>query len=231
MLIGSADTFAGWGTGSQTTLLKSQFSTASILLNAWLTNIPQLFFSFTYFNLNGIFTRMALAKEWNTMASQRKGLRVSHPEKAQRSTYFLQLPYRWAIPLTIGSGSLHWLISQTLFMVQIDVQSGTGVRDTGKAFVACGFSSFSCLVLISVVGSIIMAAYIVATLPLQENIPFGASCSAIISAACHPPDTDYEAHLKEVMWGVTDTAHSSGLQHCSFTSQHVSPPVVGNRYA
>lgn len=60
---GTADTFAAWGTNSQKTLVKSPFNTASILLNAWLTNIPQLLFSFTYFNLNGIFTSMALAKE------------------------------------------------------------------------------------------------------------------------------------------------------------------------
>ncbi|KAG9849625.1 hypothetical protein KCU98_g4806, partial [Aureobasidium melanogenum] len=225
------DSFAAWGTSSQKTLVKSGFSTASILLNAWLTNIPQLLFSFTYFNLNGIFTSMALAKEWNDMASQRKGLRVSHPEQAQRSTYFLQLPYKWAIPLTIGSGSLHWLISQTIFLVQIDVQASNGQPDADKTFVASGFSSLSCLVLIVVFGAILIVAYLVAALPLRENIPFGASCSAIISAACHPPDTDAEAYLKEVQWGVTDTTHISGVQHCSFTSQSVSNPIPGNRYA
>ncbi|KAH0034207.1 hypothetical protein KCU78_g2310, partial [Aureobasidium melanogenum] len=192
------NTFAPWGTSSQTTFGQYPTSTASILLNAWLTSIPQLLFSFTYFNLNGIFTSMALAKEWNMMASQRKGLRVSHPEMAQRSTYFLQLPYKWAIPLTIAGGSLHWLVSQSVFLVQTDVLSATGERDTDMAFVASGFSSSSYFVLILVFGAIFLAAYVVAMLPLRENIPFGASCSAIISAACHPPDNDTEAHLKEV---------------------------------
>ncbi|KAG9602853.1 hypothetical protein KCU77_g526, partial [Aureobasidium melanogenum] len=205
------NTFAAWGTSSQTTFGQSEISTASILLNAWLTSIPQLVFSFTYLNLNGIFTSMALAKEWNMMAPQRKGLRVSHPEMAQRSTYFLQLPYKWAIPLTIAGGSLHWLVSQSIFLVQIDVLSATGERDTDMAFVASGFSSSSYFVLILVFGAIFLAAYVVAMLPLRENIPFGASCSAIISAACHPPDNDTEAHLKEVQWGVVDTTHPSGL--------------------
>lgn len=128
------------------------------------------------------------------MASQRKGLRVSHPEKAQRSTYFLQLPYRWAILLTIASGSLHWLISQTLFLVQIDVQSATGEHETNKAFVGLWVLSIQLFCAESVFGAIIMAAYMVVTLPLRENIPFGASCSAIISAAYHPLDSDTEAH-------------------------------------
>jgi len=198
-------TLSRWGTSSNAALVQSHFSTASILLNAWLPNTLQLFFSFTYFNLNGIFTSMALAKEWSTMASQRKGLRVSHPERAQRSTYFLQLPYRWAIPLTVGSGFLHWLTSQTIYLVQFDVESATGQRNTDAAFVASGFSTLSLFVLILALDLAILSVYIVAMLPLQENIPLGASCSAIISAACHPPDTDTEAHLKEVRWGVTDT--------------------------
>lgn len=52
------------------------------------------------------------------------------------------------------------------------------------------------LALILVLNTIILAIYIVTTLPLQENIPSGASCSAIISAACHPLDTNTDADLK-----------------------------------
>lgn len=232
MILGLQDQagFDSWGSASQSTIVRSAFTTGGILLNAWLTNIPQLIFSFTYFNLNGIFTSMALAQEWNTMGARRKGLRVSHPEMAQRSTYFLQLPYRWAIPLTVGSGALHWLISQTLFLVQIDVLSATGERDTQEAFVASGFSSLSCFVLALVFGSIMVATYITATLPLKEKLPFGASCSAVISAACHPPAMDTEAHLRKVKWGVITAMDNPNLQHCSFTSQHVSTPIVGTRY-
>ncbi|KAH0364866.1 hypothetical protein KCU65_g6487, partial [Aureobasidium melanogenum] len=130
------DVFTAWGTSSQKTFVQSPISTVPILLNAFLTSMPRLLLSFTYSNLNGIFTSMALAKEWNGMASQRKGLRVSHPEQAQRNTYFLQLPYKWAITLTVAGGSLHWLVSQTFFLVQT---SFDGQPDPDNTFVASGF--------------------------------------------------------------------------------------------
>jgi hypothetical protein len=54
------------------------------------------------------------------MAYHRKGLRVSeNPRGAQRSTYFLQLPYRYAIPLLIVSSAMHWMVSQSLFLVTV----------------------------------------------------------------------------------------------------------------
>lgn len=42
----------------------------------------------------------------------RKGLRVTQPHGYQRSSYFLQLPYRWSLPLIVISGTLHWLLSR-----------------------------------------------------------------------------------------------------------------------
>ena len=38
---------------------------------------------------------------------------------AQRSEYFLQLPYRFALPIMLYSGFLHWLCSQSFFLVSI----------------------------------------------------------------------------------------------------------------
>lgn len=81
---------------------------AGIILNVLVANSPQVVLSFLYFAYNGIFTCMSLASEWSRYFIHRKGLRVSEiPRGAQRSTYFLQLPYRFAIPLMITSGTLH----------------------------------------------------------------------------------------------------------------------------
>lgn len=35
----------------------------------------------------------------------------------------------------------------------------------------------------------------------KGNLPAGATCSAIVSAACHRPVGDKEAHLFPVIWG------------------------------
>lgn len=63
------------------------------------------------------------------MATTRKGLRVTAPRGEQRSSYFLQLPYRWAVPLMIVSGALHWLMSQTIFPVRLETRSRDGNID------------------------------------------------------------------------------------------------------
>lgn len=125
---------------------------------------------------------------------------------------------------------MHWLISQSLYLVQVDVRSATGERDPGKSFAASGFSSLSYLVLVIVFGLMLVIAYLFAMIPLRENIPVGASCSAIVSAACHPPRGDTEAHLKQVQWGVTEEVDDSGIAHCAFSSRAVSLPVPGTRY-
>jgi hypothetical protein len=65
---------------------------AGLMINVLLANSPQVILSAIYYAYNGIFTLFLLAAEWNSYASQRKGLRVSScPRGAQRSTYWLQL--------------------------------------------------------------------------------------------------------------------------------------------
>jgi len=78
-------------------------------------NLPQLEVSITYLCINAILTRMHVEREWVMFGRECKALRVSHPKGAQRSTYRLQLPYRWSIPLMVISGTLHWLISNCIY--------------------------------------------------------------------------------------------------------------------
>lgn len=87
-----------------------------VLISALIANIPQLVLSFLYVNLNSLVTCVWLASEWNDYAVERKPLRVSIPSGEQRSTYFLQLPYRASLPLIAVSGLLHWPSSQSLFL-------------------------------------------------------------------------------------------------------------------
>lgn len=82
-----------------------------------LANTPQLILSMCYFAYNGLFTRILCAFEWDKFSIMYRSLRVTHrkgPE--QRSTYRLQLPYRWSIPLLLVSAILHWLYSNSLYL-------------------------------------------------------------------------------------------------------------------
>lgn len=61
----------------------------------------------------------------------------------------------------------------------------------------------------------------------EGAMPLASTCSAAISAACHRPDADREAHLLPVQWGVVNQ-DELGRECCSFTtSRTVVPPTLG----
>lgn len=94
--------------------------TITIIQNALIANIAQPILSVIYSASNGLITAMCAANEWNTYASEMKGLRVSGiPCSAQRSTHFLQLPYRYGVPLMILSVLTHWMVSLAIFVVSV----------------------------------------------------------------------------------------------------------------
>ncbi|OCK73823.1 hypothetical protein K432DRAFT_311957 [Lepidopterella palustris CBS 459.81] len=222
-----------WGPASPLTFSlfgsTTNFDTPGILLNAAIANAPQIYLSLCYVTFNGLYTCIAMVYEWNAWATVRKGLRVTKAEGAQRSTYFLQLPYKWAVPLTITSGVLHWLMSETLFIVRADIRTPGGDLDDRESISACGYSLSSLLALVLVAFVLIFVTVYTVTRRVQQHIPFAAASSLVLSAACHPPPEDVDTHLKEVQWGVVDSFKDVG--HCSFSSNQVLQPLAGNRYA
>lgn len=61
-------------------------------------------------------------------------------------------------------------------------------------------------------------------------MPFAVTCSAAISAACHRPADDKEAHLLPVQWGVVGTDEQN-TEYCAFTtSTAVAVPAQGAYY-
>lgn len=109
---------------SAETLISSPISSSAndpLLGNVILANALQLILSVLYFTYNGLFTAMCAAVEWSRFALHRKGLWVSKaPTGSQRSAYFLQLPYRHSVPLMLASGALHWLVSQSIYLVYVE---------------------------------------------------------------------------------------------------------------
>ena len=80
-------------------------------------------------------------------------------------------------------------------------------------------------------GSILTAALLVLGFRrLKASMPLAGSCSASISAACHPPTGDADAAVLGLTWGVVGYGENE-ISHCSFTSHNVPAPVVGLLYA
>jgi hypothetical protein len=62
------------------------------------------------------------------------------------------------------------------------------------------------------------------------DIPMASSCSASISAACHPHPDDNEVYLFPLQWGVV--FDREGIGHCSLTTdREATSPKDGERYA
>ena len=99
----------------------------------------------------------------------------------------------------------------------------------------CGYSSMAMIFVIILESIVVLLGICFGFRKSKGGMPLADSCSAAISAACHPPEADVDASMKRIMWGVMaeDCFQYEGesVGHCSFTSFKVEAPVVGKRYA
>ncbi|ERF73269.1 hypothetical protein EPUS_03101 [Endocarpon pusillum Z07020] len=200
----------------------------AVIASVLIANIPQSILSLLYFLFNGVFTSMLLTDEWSDYAHKRKPLRVSDPKPGQRSTYFLQLPYRYAVPFLILSGILHWSVSQSIFLAQVASYSKTGELIDPAAVSTCGYSPFG--IALTLIGGTCLAlsTVILSARRHKPGIPLAGSCSAAISAACHGgEDVDTTAPLQ---WGVT-SPKGEKVGHCAFSDKDVRRARAGKLYA
>ena len=224
-----ARTFISWSLPTE--------GAVGVLSNIFMANLPQLILSTVYYTYNGLLTCFFLSYEWDQFSRQRKGLRVSQcPQRAQRTTYFLQLPYRFAFPLLTFSAFLHWLCSQSIFLVSIAVNDAKNDGDIVK-FSTCGYSPLAILGMTIMGIFMILVAFTVGNREFKSRAPAVGSCSASISAMCHVPkeESGEEAAYLPVKWGVTNfdcvTEDGEPFGHCSISSQAVQEPEEGKLYA
>ncbi|KIW35231.1 uncharacterized protein PV07_01937 [Cladophialophora immunda] len=192
----------GLGTPSGRTLMQNdaveQSGKTALMASVVLANIPQLILSLLYFTYNGMFTCMLLASEWNSYSVRRKGLRISSSQRegVQRSGYYLQLPFRFSVPLTMASLLLHWLASQSIFVVNVSMLDYTGapiasLPGTVGHLVTCGYSP------IAIIFTISLGVLLIGVLlgfgfgaRFRTGMPIAGSCSLAMAAACHSRDGD-----------------------------------------
>ncbi|WJG35913.1 uncharacterized protein FOBCDRAFT_140710 [Fusarium oxysporum Fo47] len=231
----------GFGAAVQDTLISGlgweTWGDEALIWNIILCNLPQLIFSLLYFQYNGLFTCMAAAKEWSDFGHKRNSLRVSsNPRGEQRSRYFLQLPYRFSIPLLVASILMHWMLSQSIFLVAVEKTDFYRPGSLDWAILTCGYSPIA--IIFVIVTSILMATVVVITAcrRLPTPIPVAGSCSVAIAAACHHPDgiPQPEASLFPLQWGVIwrqgDGSYQELTNHCGFSPHPVERPQEGVIY-
>ncbi|KAF1357528.1 hypothetical protein EJ07DRAFT_167456 [Lizonia empirigonia] len=202
-----------WGTSSAGVLsfAMDNNSARATFYNAWLANTPQVLLSFCYMNLNSFCTAIASAQEWNNLgpSGTRKGLRH--------------------LPLLAVNTTLHWLLSQTFFLVRIDQYNASGIMDPVSSRSACGVSSLSFVTFLTLFLGLCIAIRTVTSKKLATSLPPATANSLVISAACHPLG-EVEPHLKTVQWGVVKGEMVEGYGHCSISSEPVTGPQEGEVY-
>ncbi|KAK0649217.1 hypothetical protein B0T16DRAFT_127146 [Cercophora newfieldiana] len=147
-----------------------------------LANTPQLLLSMCYFAYNGLFTRMISEREWSSFSTYRS-LRVTHRKGQQRTTYRLQLPYRWSLPLLAVSALLHWLYSNSLYITIYEGHRWPSESINENRGLA--YSSRSIVISFAISLAVALAPLILGYVKLPGNMPMAQNSSAVISAACH----------------------------------------------
>jgi hypothetical protein len=107
-------------------------------------NMWQGILSLFYPLLNGTLTAMIMNAEWASYVTNRTPLRTTRPKGQQRSTSWLQLPYRRSIPFLITMTTLRWGLSQFIFLLPVKMYK-RGVEQPDLAFTGIGYSAVAIL--------------------------------------------------------------------------------------
>ncbi|KAI5806279.1 hypothetical protein EDC01DRAFT_142624 [Geopyxis carbonaria] len=208
---------------------------------ALLANIPQAILSLLYLMYNALFTSMLMAREYCSFATTRRGLRVSVPRGGQRDTYWLHLPYRFALPLGSLSALLHWLTSQSLFLARIDVRdratadlADADADAAPRVLSTMGYSSIAIATTLVLGGLALLVAAGCGLQRFPVDMPLAGCNSAVISAHCHTPPHKTRAEreamaTRGLMWG--DVSGTERIGHLAFTDEDVIAPMRWARYA
>ncbi|KAK6858563.1 hypothetical protein PG995_006262 [Apiospora arundinis] len=168
-------------------------------------NMPQLILSFVYLVINSLYTQMQVEKEWNSYGLANRPLRVSYPHGQQTSTYRLQLPYKYSIPLLTTSALLHWVVSNCLFILIVDGRWEGRSRSSDQlrqafdqpqgTIVSMGYSALAVVILFALGALFVLSPFFFASTKLKSGMPSGGTDSLVLSAACHVPRA--ERHITE----------------------------------
>lgn len=185
---------------------------------------------------NALYTCQLVAHEWSQFSQHKKRLRVTSPGQGQVSTYYLSLPYSYSVPLLIISVLLHWLFSRSIFLTNIKFLDYEGlpagamkwnsheVIERGYMDITqTGYSPIAVIASIVVSSIVVLVGLLNGFRRYDAGIPLAGTCSAAISAACHPDSGEVpDAAFEPVQWGVV--SHADGVGHCSLSSRDIDFP-------
>lgn len=181
-----------------------------VLTAVVIANSFQLTISFLYLFYNTLLTSMLMAHEialfcetteptkerdfmrlFRFLRRPKSGprrLRTIFPLKGQEGAYFLTIQFSYAIPLMAIFALLHFLVSRSIFLVQVHIYDNTGALNPSRTISSCGVlvGAMVCSIMVGAVMLLPLYALSCRHLPARTSVM--SSCSVAISAACHPGD-------------------------------------------
>jgi hypothetical protein len=263
-----------FGTASPHALLLLPVNTPAAAA-AVVASLPQLLLAALYFATNALLTSYFLSHESSLFAlGPARPLRVSaNPVGSQTTSLHLTLPRPVSALLMALFAAMSFVLSQSLFAVSVQLidddplltntssppnpPSSSEESATTKKIVGLGLSGVGLLTLVCLL--LALAAGVI-TLGLRRAPPRAAagemvgnpmalpagSCSAVISARCHPERGPTSASAtrevgggggepllwgKPVMWGVVREGVGFAPGHCAFTAGRAGVLGAGRNYA
>lgn len=192
-----------------------------------LANLPQFLISLAYVAYSSLVPAMCATRELMRFSQHRAGLRVSRPQGAQRSTPYLSLPYRYALPITITMALLHWAVSEGIFLVDLQFYDVWGnPYPSEKNVQTCGWNPQAIFAALVISFGLIIALLVMATKRYPVGMPLAGTNSLAIARLCRSP-RDWRADMvrQPLMWGVFPDAVASenDAQVTGFSAWEVMP--------
>lgn len=133
---------------------------------------------------------------------------------------------------------MHWLISQSIFLVAVEAYDASHIRDPTSDVITCGYSPMAIIFSFITILGMCVALMAVGRRRFASAMPVAGSCGMAIAAACHSVpgkrrlEEDLDASEKKLMWGVMETAEQNerAVGHCGFSSLEVGRPHPGELY-
>ncbi|KAK7947810.1 uncharacterized protein PG986_008696 [Apiospora aurea] len=186
-------TTSGGAFGDQGARLTVSLGSVPYLGGLIAANVGQLVLSWCYFAYNALLTRVHVEKELNLYSQSFRPLRVSFPKGEQIATWRLQLPLQFGMPLLAISIVLHWLASNSIFLlimegvndvIPIGVDSGNHAL-AADSVVTVGYSPPAVLATLILGATLATVPLLVGLYKLPGDMVAGGCNSLVLSALCH----------------------------------------------
>ncbi|KAK7952672.1 uncharacterized protein PG986_008400 [Apiospora aurea] len=210
---------------------------------AVLAAAPQLLIAILYLTTNSLLTTFWLSHEMSFFSIEPQPLRVSaDPVGYQTTSLYLTLPRPISWALYVLFIAMSFVLSQAVFPAI--VSTGTA-RANSPEIVGIGFSTLALLILLALLVVLILGVLALGLRRApaatyangeQKGNPLalrGGSCSAVLSAKCHPAPGEPERSWRcPLVYGVVvDAVGAQQVGHCAFSGVSVGSIDTGKIYA